>query len=177
MDRIGGQLERRKPGELTDLPRDHLVDRDSGADVGRALLQAHARQERPIAASMVTAAIRSAKSRAVVQAAENLDRALEWLERGQCVPKLILSTGALGPPGLGNRTVGKINEGRTQRSTGGCAGKSLGFRRGGERVGPRKRLKSRKRDAYPQPAEKSPPVERRRNVLGQISSTTPRFSP
>ena len=86
VDRIGRQLERGEPGELTDLPRDHLVDRDAGPDIGRALLQAHARQERAIAASVVAAAVGSANGRAVIQAAQNLDRAFEWARAGQGVP-------------------------------------------------------------------------------------------
>jgi gamma-glutamyl phosphate reductase len=53
VDCVGCQLQRGKPGELTDSPRDQLVDRDAGPDIGRTLLQAHTRQERTVAARVV----------------------------------------------------------------------------------------------------------------------------
>ena len=68
---------------MADPARHHLVDGDPGADVRGALLQPDAGQERPVAARMVAAAVGAAVGRPMVQAAEDLDHALERLQRLQ----------------------------------------------------------------------------------------------
>ena len=62
---------------MADLARHDLVDRDPGADVRRALVQADAGQERAVASSVVARAVGPALGRLVVEAAEDLDVALE----------------------------------------------------------------------------------------------------
>ena len=60
---------------------DHLVDRDAGADVGRALVQADAGEERAVAAGVVAGAVGARLGVLVVEAAEDLDHVAVRLQR------------------------------------------------------------------------------------------------
>ncbi len=55
--RVAAQLDRGEAGQVADVVRDHLVDGDAGADVGGALVEAHAGEEHAVAARMVAAAV------------------------------------------------------------------------------------------------------------------------
>ena len=71
-DGVAGQLQRREARQVPDLAGDHLVDGDAGADVGGALLEAHAGEERAVAAGVVAGAVRPGVGRLVVEAAEDV---------------------------------------------------------------------------------------------------------
>ncbi len=70
--RIAAEFERREARKVANLARDGLVDGNAGADVGRALLQAHAGQEHAVAARVIAAAVLSAVGAALVESAQHL---------------------------------------------------------------------------------------------------------
>ena len=58
-----------------------LVDGDPGVDIGRALLEPNAGQERAVAARVVAGAVGPALGRLMVQPAQDLDQLLDRLQR------------------------------------------------------------------------------------------------
>ena len=58
---------------MTDLPRDHLVNGNSGADIRRALFHPHARQESAIRSGVIARPIWSRLGVFVIQPAHDLD--------------------------------------------------------------------------------------------------------
>ena len=151
--RVAGQLQRGEAREVADLAGDHLVDRDAGADVGGALLQADAGQERAVAARVVAGAVGPAVGRPVVQAAEDLDQALERLQRLERPLELEVGPLAARPPGGGDGAVGEVDEGRPQRRAGGGRRPGRPSPVGGEQPGRAQRRERRQRDRGAQAAE------------------------
>ena len=97
---------------MADLARKHLVDGDPGPDVGGALLEADAGQERAVAARVVAGAVGAAFGRAVVQAAEDLDQVLARLQRLKGAAEWNVRPLPLRPPGGGDGAVREVDEGR-----------------------------------------------------------------
>src|SRR5262249_11977889 len=96
---IAGQLQRGETGQVADPPRDRLVDGDAGADVGGALVQTHAGQERAVAAGVVAGTVPAGVGRLVVEAAEDLDELPARLQRLERAAPAEIGAFAGGPPG------------------------------------------------------------------------------
>ena len=150
---------------MADPARHHLVDGDPGPDVGGALLQADAGQERPVAARVVAGAVGPAFGRLVVQAAEDLDQALERLQRLEGPLELEVGPLAARPPGGRDGAVGEVDEGRPQRRARGGRGQAAGPVRG-EQPGRAQRRERRQRDRGAQPAEEMAAAEAGRASRG-----------
>src|SRR5262245_22371916 len=99
---------------MPDLPCNRLVDREPGSDVGGAFLQAHAGQEHAIAARVIASAVRAAVSGFLIQSAEDLKMGAKGLERLQGPADLVILAFTFGPPGGGNRAVGKSEKRRSE---------------------------------------------------------------
>ena len=119
---------------------------------GGALLQADAGQERAVAARVVAGAVGAAVGRPVVQAAEDLDHALERLQRLEGPVELEVGPLAGRPPGGGDGAVGEVDEGRPQRRARGGRGQAAGRRR--------------RRAAGARPATRTPAARSRRRARG-----------
>jgi hypothetical protein len=108
-------------GLVADAARDELVDRDPGADVGRALFQTHPGQERAHSARMVAGAIRTALAIDVLQAADDLHVIAHGLQRLQRPAEGKVAAGLLGPPVRRDRAV-REKEKRGAQWCAGCRG-------------------------------------------------------
>ena len=125
-----------------------------GPDVGGALLEPDAGQERAVAARMIAGAVRAAVGRLVVQPAQDLDQLLDRLQRLERAAQLEIRPLLLRPPGRRDGAVGEVDKGRAQRRArrasrpglpaAGSAASSRRRRQRGER---------RQRDAGAQPAQ------------------------
>src|SRR5262249_52441163 len=144
-DRVASELQRGKPRQVANPPRDHLVDRDAGADGGRALVQANAGQERARAPRVVAGPILATNGRLVIKAAENLKLPLEQFERLESPPELKLPPLALRPPPGRDRSVREVDERRAQGRTGRGRRQARPTFRGNE-PGAAQRREGRKRD-------------------------------
>ena len=108
-------------------PGDHLVDGDAGPDVGGALLQADAGQERAVAAGVVAGAVRARRRPSDGPARRgpgpgSLSGSSGWSVR------LELEVGPLAarPPGGRDGAVGEVDERRPQRRARGGRGQAAG---------------------------------------------------
>ena len=115
---------------MANLVRDRLVDGNPRADIRRALVEPHARQKNPVAARMVASAVGTGAGVEVVESTDDLQAIAQSRERLERRAELKIRSTARGPPGGGNRPVGKIHKRRAQRRASRRGRKSLRGLRG-----------------------------------------------
>ena len=138
---VASEFEGRKPGEMTDLPGDGLIDGNSRVDVRRAFLESHAGEEDAVAARMVARAVRPADGIEMIEAAADLEEIAAGFERLQGLAKGKIRALLFGPPSRGDRAIREKHERGAQRRAGGGDGE-LACALGREQFDRVKRFKS-----------------------------------
>ena len=114
---VARELERRKPRQVADPLRGHLVDRDAGMDVGAGrLLHPDAGQERAAGPGMIAGPVRPGGRVDLVESAQDLDMLLDLFQRLKRPGELEILAFLLGPPVALVHAVGNVDERHPQRS-------------------------------------------------------------
>src|SRR5260370_8204222 len=172
---VARQFERGKAGEMADLLRDDLVNRDAGANVraGR-FLHPNAGQERAAGARVIAGAIRTGGGVDMVQAAENLELMLHLRQRLHRTAQLEIFAFPLGPPRGLNGAIGEINVSHSQRrAAGGPRQVAHNAGLAAEEARWQQRFQSGQRDTRAESAEEAAPAQARIMLRGEVVGTIP----